>query len=466
MIKAIGMGVQTGDITQSGVEAIQCADVVVVKTALTATYPFFKKIEHITLDSLFESAEDFDKLNDSIVERLKELSADGKNVAYCVSGDAGEDGSVKALADALDIDIISGLSFASALLKNCVSVSYVVIAAADYKEFAYSSKLPLLIKEIDSALLASELKLKLAEYIDENTEILISSVRGIETLKLFELDRLKKYDYSTCCLIQPKAFAKRKRFTFDDLVDIMHALRAPNGCPWDKAQTHESIRANLIEECYELVEGIDQKDSDMMCEEAGDVLLQTIFHAVIGEDMGEFSVQDMVSGLCNKLVGRHTHIFGSDIAHDPAEALRAWERAKGVEKGYSAIGDKMKGVSRALPALMRADKVQKVAVKAGFEWKNIDGTFDKLAEEIDEVRAADTPDKALDECGDLLFACLNVLRFKGVEPERALTFATDKFVRRYARMEELAKADGKELSKLKVDGQQVYWDRVKAEERA
>lgn len=465
MIKVVGMGINAGDVSIRGAEAIKNADVVIVKTALTSTYTYFKDINHVTLDELFEKASDFEELNRLIADRVTNLSND-KNAVYCVHGSACDDDTVKELKKRADVEIIPSVSYASDALGRYVSNSYVLYAASEYQNMIYNAHLPLIIKELDSNLLASDLKLKLSEFIDEETDVKVISKDGEKTVKLYELDRLDNYDYSTAVLIEPKPFVDKKRFTFDDLVDIMHKLRAPDGCPWDRAQTHKSIRANLIEECYELIEGIDKDDTVIMQEEIGDVILQALFHMVIGEDTGEFTIGDVISELCSKLVNRHTHIFGADKASDADSALSAWERAKGKEKKYASVSDKMDKISRSLPALMRAAKVQKAAVKAGFEWDNIDGTFDKLDEEKEEVRRTTTYEDAFEECGDLLFACLNILRFKKIEPEEALTFATDKFVRRYTRMEELAKADGIDLSTLKVDEQQVYWERVKAEEKA
>lgn len=465
MIKVIGIGIRAGDVSVRGAEAIRSADVVIVKTAFTSTYTYFKNIEHVTLDELFEKAGDFEELNRIIVDKIIELS-ENKNSVYCVHGSACDDDTVKELKKRIAVEIIPSVSFATDALTRYVSDSYVSYSASEYKSMIYNAHLPLVVKEVDSRLSASDLKLKISEFIEEEREITVIDKDGEKTVKLYELDRLDNYDYSTTVLIEPKPFTDKTRYTFDDLVDIMHRLRAPDGCPWDKAQTHKSIRANLIEECYELIEGIDKDDRDIMREETGDVILQALFHMVIGEDTGEFTIGDVISELCAKLVGRHTHIFGTDKVSDADGALSAWERAKSKEKKYTCVSDKMCKISRSLPALMRAAKVQKAAVKAGFEWDSIDGALDKLDEEKEEVRRTVTQEEAFEECGDLLFACLNVLRFKRVEPEEALTFATDKFVRRYTRMEELAKADGIDIATLNVNKQQTYWEKVKAEEKA
>ncbi len=255
-----------------------------------------------------------------------------------------------------------------------------------------------------------------------------------------------------------------KRFDFSDFVQIMKRLRADDGCEWDRAQTHESIRINLIEEAYELLEAIDCKNAEMMREECGDVLMQAVFHTEIATKDGEFNYCDMLTNLCRKLIDRHTHIFGANHASNPEEALVFWNEAKKKEKKYASTSDAMDRVPKNLPALLYAEKVQKLAKKAGFDWDNPADAIVKLKEEIRELESADDA-HVVEEAGDLLFAAVNVLRLYGVESEMALHGASLKFLRRFQGVEELVKASGKEMNDYTLAQLDEFWEQVKREER-
>ena len=244
----------------------------------------------------------------------------------------------------------------------------------------------------------------------------------------------------------------------------MHRLRADDGCEWDRAQTHESIRINLIEEAYELVDAIDQKDVAAMKEECGDVLMQAVFHAEIAQKNGEFNYMDMVTGLCRKLIDRHTHIFGSNHASNADEALVFWEAAKKKEKHYASASDQMDRVPKNLPALLFAEKIQKYAKKVGFDWDDVEGAYQKIAEETEELRCADSAHRT-EEGGDLLFAVVNALRFYKVEPELALREANKKFMRRFSAVESEVKSSGREMTDCTLDELDAIWNKVKEREK-
>lgn len=252
----------------------------------------------------------------------------------------------------------------------------------------------------------------------------------------------------------------RKRFDLGDLEEIMKRLRADDGCEWDKIQTHNSIRINLIEEAYELLEGLDNNDKDMMLEECGDVLLQAVFHTQIAEDEGDFNWTDMLTALCRKLLDRHTHIFGENHADTPEEALVFWTEAKKKEKKYTSNTDAMSRVPKNFPALLYAEKVQKIAKKCGFDWDTVDGAVDKVREELDELLSA-SPEDRHEEAGDLLFAVCNVLRFYKIDNEMALHDANRKFVERFKVVEELATRDGKEMTDYTLQQLDEFWNEAK-----
>ncbi len=253
---------------------------------------------------------------------------------------------------------------------------------------------------------------------------------------------------------------ERKRFDLGDLEEIMKRLRADDGCEWDKIQTHESIRINLIEEAYELLEGLDAKDNGMILEECGDVLLQAVFHTQIAEDEGQFSWTDMLTALCRKLLDRHTHIFGENHADTPEEALVFWAEAKKKEKKYTSNADAMSRVPKNFPALLYAEKIQKIAKKCGFDWDDVDGAVDKVREELDELLSAKPEDKH-EEAGDLLFAVCNVLRFFKIDNEMALHDANLKFFERFKIVEELATKDGKAMNDYTLAELDLFWDEAK-----
>ncbi len=256
----------------------------------------------------------------------------------------------------------------------------------------------------------------------------------------------------------------KKQYTIQDLLEIIRVLRSENGCPWDKVQTHDTIKKDLIEESYEAIDALDAGDDTMFANELGDVLMQIAFHSVLAEERSAFVFDDVVYEICNKLITRHTHVFGEDKTSDQEEALAVWERNKKIEKGLKTDTDSLRDVPKSLPALMRAEKVQKKAAGVGFDWDNIDGAFEKLYEECDEVKealASKDADKIEDEIGDLLFAAVNVSRFAGVCAETSLSRATAKFINRFAEMEAVATQKNQKLSALSLDELENLWQIAK-----
>ena len=256
-------------------------------------------------------------------------------------------------------------------------------------------------------------------------------------------------------------FENGKSFRIEDLIKIMELLRSPEGCPWDRVQTHQSIRQNMLEEAYEAADAIDRMDMDNLKEELGDVLLQVVFHASMAQEAGQFTFDDVVDGVCQKLVYRHPHVFGAVEAGGPEGALSAWDAQKRAEKGQKTAADALDSVARALPGLTRAAKLQSKAAKAGFDWKDISPAMDKLSEELEEFRRAVEEDSNVEEeLGDLLFAAVKAGRFAGVDGETALQKACEKFIRRFRRVEALA--DGP-LDALDVPALEALWRRAKRE---
>jgi tetrapyrrole methylase family protein/MazG family protein len=244
-------------------------------------------------------------------------------------------------------------------------------------------------------------------------------------------------------------------------------LRGEGGCPWDREQTHATIRRNLIEECYEAVEAIDEASDEKLADELGDVLLQVVFHAQIGKDEDAFDIGDVLYNICAKMIRRHPHIFGDASADTSEQVLTNWEAIKREEKAISSHSQALADVTKALPALIRAEKVQAKAKKAGFDWENAAGALAKVREELNELAEAVESGAASqmeEELGDLLFVAVNVSRFLKIDAEGALSHATEKFIRRFSEMESLADAKGQALETLSPAEMDKLWETVKKEE--
>ncbi len=254
----------------------------------------------------------------------------------------------------------------------------------------------------------------------------------------------------------------KEKYTIDDLIAIMKRLRQPDGCPWDRVQTHQSIKKSLIEETYEAIDALDFGDDKAFANELGDVLLQVVFHSEIASERGAFDFTDVVTEICTKLISRHTHVFGEDNAGDEAEALDNWEKNKKKEKQIDTYTGMLKDVPQYLPALMRAEKVQKKASKFGFDWDNIEDVYGKIYEETEEIKSAKGEAERREEYGDLLFSVVNLGRFLGVDPETSLSSASNKFITRFEKLERLAIEQGKDVAEMTLLELDELWDCVKS----
>lgn len=261
-----------------------------------------------------------------------------------------------------------------------------------------------------------------------------------------------------------KDFSFKQSYGFNDLINIMQLLRSKDGCPWDKEQTHQSIKKNFIEETYEVIEAINKNDIDLLKEELGDVLLQVVFHSQIEYEQGNFNVNDVCDGICKKLIQRHPHIFGNEKASDTHTVLKNWDEIKRISKGQKNSSESMISVPKELPALMRSTKVQQKASKAGFDWDSVDGAFDKLIEEINELKSAinkKDEDNCFEELGDVLFSTVNVSRFLDCDAEEALSVSCNKFIERFTNVEKLAKKRNIDIEKSSIDILDKLWDEAK-----
>ncbi len=251
---------------------------------------------------------------------------------------------------------------------------------------------------------------------------------------------------------------------FDKFVEIIRTLRSENGCPWDKEQTHESLRQNLIEESYEVVESIDNRDMANLREELGDVLLQIVMHSVIAEEEKAFTIEEVIEEISEKMIRRHPHVFGDVEAETSEEVLKNWDEIKKVEKKEKTLGESMERIPKALPANIRAEKAQKKAAKIGFDFADYEEALGKVYEELKELEEARKTGSACDieeEFGDLMFSMVNLSRFLQINAENSLTNATNKFINRFVSIELLAERENTHLSDLTIDEMNGLWERVK-----
>ena len=261
-----------------------------------------------------------------------------------------------------------------------------------------------------------------------------------------------------------KKFCGRDRYSFEDLCEIMTILRGENGCPWDREQTHKSIRKSFIEETYEAIEAIDNDDAVLLREELGDVMLQVVFHSEMEREAGTFDINDVITDECKKLVSRHPHIFADSVAETSDDVLNAWDKIKAEEKKRKTTSMKLRAVPASLPALMRADKLGAVSRKAGFDFASAEEAFLKIGEETSEVKEellSDNKEKLTEELGDLLLAVVNTARLAGVDAEEALTLACNKYCNRYERLENSVLAEGRDPAAMSMEELDAVWDKIK-----
>lgn len=260
-------------------------------------------------------------------------------------------------------------------------------------------------------------------------------------------------------------FEFKNSYDMKDLLDIMRILREPGGCPWDAEQTHESIKKDLIEETYEVIEAINKNDKELLCEELGDLLMQVVFHAQMEKEKGEFEFGNVTDGICKKLIERHPHVFGQISVSGVDDVLTNWDAIKRKSKGQKTTTQSMNSVPRELPALMRATKLQKKAADVGFDWSDVSGALDKLEEEIAELRQAivnNDRENMNEELGDVLFSAVNVSRFIKTDAEEALTAASDKFLARFTKVESLAQERNIDMKASTLEELDKLWDEAKA----
>ena len=422
-------------------------------------------------DHLYEEKETFVEVYDEIARRILALGRRPEGVVYAVPGHplVGEASVQRILALAkqrkIGVRVVEGLSFIESVL-TCLGLDALAgLQIVDATELAalhhpcLNPDLPALIAQLYDQPLASDVKLTLMNlYPDEHP---VTLVRGASTnqaqtlvIPLHRLDRQPGIDHLTSLYV-PSLPQPSSLETFQDTIA---RLRAPGGCPWDREQTHRSLRPHLLEESYEALAALDADDTDALREELGDLLLQIVLQAQIAVEAGEFSLAQVIEGVDAKIKHRHPHVFGDVEVADVAEVLHNWEEIKREEKGKRSL---LGGVSRALPALARAQAIQKRVARVGFDWPDAEGVVAKIAEEVAELREAKGSEEQEEELGDLLFAVVNLARWLNVDAESALRGACERFIRRFSGMEDLCRERGLNMSELSLAEQDELWEKVK-----
>ncbi|MDE7453969.1 MAG: nucleoside triphosphate pyrophosphohydrolase [Clostridia bacterium] len=465
-ITLIGLGTDRYGLTKGGEKALKEADKIIARTANTRSFGAMEGYEVQTLDKLFESCRNFDTLNKKLAKAVTDAAKE-YSVCYCVDGAVCEDEACRIiLAKHRDCEVFEGASKSAhaANLARLKSPQYTAVSAYDIQNL--KSCAAAVVYDIDGYFIATQVKLVLSNLFGEEADCTFIHGDEAEKIKVYEIDRKKEYDYSCAVAVEEGEFLKKERYDYADLEKMIKLLRAPDGCPWDRAQTNESIKSNVIEEAYELADAIERGDDYDMEEETGDVLLQAAFHAVMKEEQGAFNGADAITRLIKKLIFRHSHIFGSDKAKDDTEALGVWEKNKREEKSQKSYSDTVIAVPKNMPACMRAQKVGKRSSKCGMDFLSPVSASEKLAEEITELIdacVAEDKEAIFDEAGDVLYSAVNVCRLAGVDCEEALHAAVDKFINRFTVFEKLATADGEKIEDMDPSRWDYYWALAKNE---
>ncbi|MFZ1039874.1 MAG: nucleoside triphosphate pyrophosphohydrolase [Anaerolineales bacterium] len=480
-ITLLGLGPGDPDqLTREAWNVLSSADEIYLRTRQHPTISSLPSTIKIhSFDDLYEDGESFDEVYAAITKKILELGRREGGVIYAVPGHPfvaeATCPEIARLArdEGLVVRIVEGLSFLEPTFSALGLDPYPHLTLFDALTLGelhvptLAPDAPVLIAQIYSLLVASEVKSTLtAIYPDEHQVKLIHGAgtkeQIVENVPLYEIDRSEHIGLLTSLYVPSLG----EGTSFESFQEIVAHLRAPNGCPWDKEQTHDSLRKHLLEESYEAIAALDSGNIDSMREEFGDLLLQIMLHSQIASEEGEFTANDVVKGIYDKIIRRHPHVFGDAKVSGVDGVLTNWEKLKDKERKTKGEKEKgmLDGVPLALPALSQAEEYQDRAARVGFDWPVIDGVLDKLAEEIQEVKQAETDFELADEIGDLFFVLVNFARWKKVDAESALRGTSIKFKKRFGYIEQTAKKQGRNLSDMKLEEMDALWDEAKKEE--
>lgn len=482
MRKIIIAGLGAGDLEQLPLGIYKMLKSGIPVYLRTKEHPVISSLEqeglnYESFDAIYEKHEQFEAVYEEICQTL--LNKEEDKILYGVPGHPlVAEKTVQLLLEkgpelGVEIEIKGGQSFLDDLFVSLhidPIEGFQLLDATELKTEEIRLRQHMIIGQVYDKFVASDVKLTFMELLPYDYDVFIVTAAGskdesIRKVPLVELDREMELNNLTSVYIPPVTDEAILYKDFAKLREIIATLRGPNGCPWDKKQTHQSLKKYLIEEAYEVIEAIEERDYDHLIEELGDVLLQVLLHAQIGEDDGYFKIEDVIEGLAEKMVRRHPHVFGgSRTAETAEEVVKNWEEIKEEEKGIrtKSILDEI-GLS--LPNLIRAFELQKKAAKVGFDWPDVTGAWEKVKEEIAEfereMQNGGHAGKSAGEFGDILFALVNVARYYKINPDEALFMTNQKFIHRFHFIEEKVRESGREFAEYTLDELDSFWEAAK-----
>ncbi|MDK2887353.1 MAG: tetrapyrrole methylase family protein / MazG family protein [Thermoanaerobacter sp.] len=486
-VTVVGLGPGApGHLSLSVWEVLRKAERIFLRTGQHPVVPWLVKegISFATFDNFYETGRDFQEIYRRMADTLFREAAGGPLVFAVPGHPLVAEETVGIILEegprrGLKVEVLPAMSFVDVICSALGLDPAGGLHLVDGLRLDQQEPVPgvgNIIFQVYSRLVASDVKLALMEYYPDSHPVMViraAGVPGLERIEkhpLYELDRLDWFDHLTSLYLPPcPEVAGRCRYPLDSLVEVMATLRSEKGCPWDREQTHRSLRRYLLEEAYEVLEAIDQEDMYKLCEELGDLLLQIIFHSQLAREKGFFDINDVVKEITEKMIRRHPHVFGSVKVRNSAEVLVNWEQIKAREGGGKKPVSILKEVPRSLPALLQASSLQNCAARVGFDWPDYRGALEKVDEELREVKQAISRGMKAElekELGDLLFAVVNLSRLLGVEAEAALFGTINRFRRRFQYIEERARQHGREVSSFTLDQLDAWWEEAKRMEQA
>lgn len=475
------LGLGPGDpalLTREAWDHLLGLEEVVLRTTRHPTVAGFPAALRVTsFDDLYEQGEKFEHVYAAIVERVLELGRRPQGVTYAVPGHpyvaeaTGPEIARRAQAEGIPLRVIEGISFLEPVFTALGLDPFPRMALADALELGtlhtpnFPPDAPALITQIYSRTVASEVKLTLnAVYPDQHRVRLIHGAgtpdAAVEDLALYEIDRSRRTGLLTALYVPPLA----EQTSMEQFQEIIAALRAPDGCPWDREQTLETMGNDLLEETYEVLDALDRRDRAGVGEELGDLLMSLTMMAQIGSEEGDFTLAEVIQGISRKLIRRHPHVFGDVKVDGTRGVLLNWEKLKEEERKAKGVAEEkglLDGVAKSLPALSRAQTYQDRAAHVRFDWEHIDGVKEKVMEEWREVEEASTPDEQEKEVGDLLFAVVNLARWMKIDAEAALRRTNQRFFKRFRYIEREARAQGRSMTEMKMEEMETLWQAAK-----
>ena len=470
-IVSVGPG-KTAWLSETVLNYLQSASPLILRTSQNPISFWLDEqaIPYISLDHLYDQSDDFDSLNHQIANQVRNYAVEGTEPVYAVP-DVFSDRSVDSLFrlfndSGLTIRVIPGFSYADYYLSRCRSLissgNLRIVTAEELLASFYDPDENTLITEIDRETLAGDLKILLSDILDDEMSVYFfaDDIDAPRKVPLFELDRQKHFDHLSALLIPATDYLHRSRHTVRDLLRIMERLRAPDGCPWDRIQTHSSLQPYIVEEAWESITAMDEEDPDHLADELGDLLFQIVFHASIGQSLDEFTFTDILTHICGKMIKRHPHVFGNEHFSSSKEVADQWETIKRSESGSQTVTESFDDVSAALPALKYSIKVMKKAQQTPAFRRNPEDLVREIAQNSENLLR---PDGSLNETvmGTILILCTHLCHLCGTDAEIILHRSVDRFKEKMKSLEKMIEAKGISIENLTFAELCVYLKQVK-----